>query len=54
MELKMINNRRKRGIFNLDQLFVQTQAKIWLGELLQVRFDDETSMADLIADGELL
>ncbi|XP_078155366.1 uncharacterized protein LOC144551317 isoform X2 [Carex rostrata] len=38
----------------LDHVFLQTQARIWLGEVLHVRFDDETSMADLIADGELL
>lgn len=50
----MIKNQRKMVIFNLDQLFIQTQAKIWLGEVLHVRFNEETTMADLIADGELL
>ncbi|URE08680.1 hypothetical protein MUK42_23588 [Musa troglodytarum] len=38
----------------LDDVFLQTQARIWLGEVLHIRFDEETPIADLLADGELL
>ncbi|MQM11528.1 hypothetical protein Taro_044437 [Colocasia esculenta] len=38
----------------LDDVFLQTQTRIWLGEVLHVRFDEETCIADLLADGELL
>ncbi|KMT13397.1 hypothetical protein BVRB_4g084310 [Beta vulgaris subsp. vulgaris] len=38
----------------LDDAFLQTQARIWLGELLQIRFDEQTNISDLLADGELL
>ncbi|XP_072990812.1 uncharacterized protein [Typha latifolia] len=38
----------------LDDVFLQTQARIWLGEVLHLRFNEETSVADLLADGELL
>ncbi|XP_015690818.1 protein OPAQUE10-like isoform X2 [Oryza brachyantha] len=32
----------------------QTQTKIWLGEVLHLRFDEDAIVADLLADGELL
>jgi mitogen-activated protein kinase kinase kinase 1 len=32
----------------------QKQTKIWLGEVLHLRFDEDVSVADLLADGELL
>ncbi|XP_066308042.1 protein OPAQUE10-like isoform X3 [Miscanthus floridulus] len=38
----------------LDEAFLQTKTKIWLGEVLHVRFDEDTLVADLLADGELL
>ncbi|XP_011011333.1 PREDICTED: uncharacterized protein LOC105115943 isoform X2 [Populus euphratica] len=38
----------------LDDVFLQTQARIWLGEVLQTRSDEQLPIADLIADGELL
>lgn len=38
----------------LDDAFLQTQARIWLGEVLQTRLDDNVNMSDLLADGELL
>ncbi|KAJ6936743.1 hypothetical protein NC652_011438 [Populus alba x Populus x berolinensis] len=38
----------------LDDVFLQTQARIWLGEVLQARSDEQLPIADLIADGELL
>ncbi|XP_020272754.1 uncharacterized protein LOC109847935, partial [Asparagus officinalis] len=38
----------------LDDVFLQTQTRIWLGEVLHIRFDEETAIADLLADGELL
>ncbi|KAJ8476145.1 hypothetical protein OPV22_019872 [Ensete ventricosum] len=38
----------------LDDVFLQTQARIWLGEVLHIRFDEGTPIADLLADGELL
>ncbi|KAK8969241.1 hypothetical protein KSP40_PGU005203 [Platanthera guangdongensis] len=31
-----------------------TQTRIWLGEVLHVRFDEDVGIADLLADGELL
>ncbi|KAG6500399.1 hypothetical protein ZIOFF_040244 [Zingiber officinale] len=33
---------------------IQTQTRIWLGEVLQFRIDEEMPIADLLADGELL
>ncbi|WVZ60220.1 hypothetical protein U9M48_010271 [Paspalum notatum var. saurae] len=38
----------------LDDAFLQTQTKIWLGEVLHLRFDEDVLVADLLADGELL
>ncbi|XP_043705141.1 uncharacterized protein LOC122654952 [Telopea speciosissima] len=38
----------------LDDVFLQTQARIWLGEVLHTRLDEETVIADLLADGKLL
>lgn len=38
----------------LDDAYLQTQARIWLGEMLQIRFDEQTDISDLLADGELL
>lgn len=38
----------------LDDVFLQTQTRIWLGEVVQVRFDEEITIADLLADGQLL
>ncbi|XP_058089635.1 uncharacterized protein LOC131236465 isoform X4 [Magnolia sinica] len=38
----------------LDDVFLQTQTRIWLGEVLHTRFDEETTIADLLADGEVL
>ncbi|XP_021742082.1 uncharacterized protein LOC110708293 [Chenopodium quinoa] len=38
----------------LDDAYLQTQARIWLGEVLQIRFDEQIDISDLLADGELL
>uniref|UniRef100_A0ACD5X3A8 Uncharacterized protein n=1 Tax=Avena sativa TaxID=4498 RepID=A0ACD5X3A8_AVESA len=38
----------------LDDAFLQKQTKIWLGEVLHLRFDEEILVADLLSDGELL
>uniref|UniRef100_A0A0E0D5B9 non-specific serine/threonine protein kinase n=1 Tax=Oryza meridionalis TaxID=40149 RepID=A0A0E0D5B9_9ORYZ len=38
----------------LDDAFLQKQTKIWLGEVLHLRFDEAVIVADLLADGELL
>ncbi|KAL5209675.1 hypothetical protein ABZP36_005298 [Zizania latifolia] len=38
----------------VDDAFLQTQTKIWLGEVLHLRFDEAVIVADLLADGELL
>ncbi|KAL6637069.1 hypothetical protein ACP70R_024641 [Stipagrostis hirtigluma subsp. patula] len=38
----------------LDDAFLQTQTKVWLGEVLHLRFDEDVLVADLLADGELL
>lgn len=38
----------------LDDAFLQTQARIWLGEVLQIRLDEELIISELLADGELL
>ncbi|XP_021630650.1 uncharacterized protein LOC110628335 isoform X5 [Manihot esculenta] len=38
----------------VDDVFLQTQTRIWLGEVLQTRLSDQLSIADLLADGELL
>ena len=33
---------------------IQTQTRIWLGEVLQTRLDEHLNISDLLADGELL
>ncbi|KAJ0961445.1 hypothetical protein J5N97_000194 [Dioscorea zingiberensis] len=38
----------------LDDVFLQSQTRIWLGEVLHERFGEEMAVADLLADGELL
>ncbi|KAJ0967990.1 hypothetical protein J5N97_024907 [Dioscorea zingiberensis] len=38
----------------LDDVFLQSQTRIWLGEVLHKRFGEEMAVADLLADGELL
>ncbi|XP_031493162.1 uncharacterized protein LOC116259469 isoform X2 [Nymphaea colorata] len=38
----------------LDDEFLQAQTRIWLGELLHLRFDVETSLPELLSDGDLL
>lgn len=38
----------------LDVEFVQTQAKIWIEQVLEKRFHDEDTLVDLLADGEIL
>ncbi|WCJ37703.1 Protein OPAQUE10 [Euphorbia peplus] len=38
----------------LDDVFLQTQTRIWLGEVLRTRLNEQRSIADLLADGELL
>lgn len=35
-------------------LLLQTQTRIWLGEVLQIRLDDQLVTSELLADGELL
>ena len=34
--------------------FIQTQTRIWLGEVLQIRLEQQMTVSDLLADGELL
>ncbi|KAL4632730.1 hypothetical protein ACB092_04G071300 [Castanea dentata] len=38
----------------LDDVFLQTQTRIWLGEVLQIRLEEQMAVSDLLADGELL
>lgn len=38
----------------LDDAFLQTQTRIWLGAVLQIRLDDQLIISELLADGELL
>uniref|UniRef100_A0A5B7C938 Calponin-homology (CH) domain-containing protein n=1 Tax=Davidia involucrata TaxID=16924 RepID=A0A5B7C938_DAVIN len=38
----------------LDDVFLQTQTRIWLGEVLHTRLDEQLHISDLLADGELL
>ncbi|CAA0839524.1 Unknown protein [Striga hermonthica] len=38
----------------LDEVFLQTQTRIWLGEVLCARFDEELNLSDLLQDGEIL
>lgn len=38
----------------LDVEFLQKQARIWLEAVLGERFDEDTTLADLLADGEIL
>lgn len=38
----------------LEDVFLQTQTRIWLGEVLHARFDEQLHISDLLSDGELL
>ncbi|KAJ8526853.1 hypothetical protein K7X08_029330 [Anisodus acutangulus] len=38
----------------LDDVFLQTQTRIWLGEVLNMRLDEHLHISDLLADGDLL
>ncbi|KAL1539026.1 mitogen-activated protein kinase kinase kinase [Salvia divinorum] len=38
----------------LDEVFLQTQTRIWLGELLNTRLDEDLALPDLLQDGEIL
>ncbi|KAK9691688.1 hypothetical protein RND81_09G212300 [Saponaria officinalis] len=38
----------------LDDAFLQTQTRIWLGEVLKIRLDEEMDISDILADGKLL
>lgn len=38
----------------VDDVFLQVQARIWLGEVLNTRLDEQMNISDLLADGELL
>ncbi|KAL2342864.1 hypothetical protein Fmac_004149 [Flemingia macrophylla] len=38
----------------LDDAFLQNQTRIWLGEVLQIRLDEQLIISELLADGELL
>ncbi|KAF3639415.1 putative glyoxylate/hydroxypyruvate reductase HPR3-like [Capsicum annuum] len=38
----------------LDDVFLQTQTRIWLGEVLNMRLDEHIDISDLLADGDLL
>ncbi|KAK9162166.1 hypothetical protein Syun_003068 [Stephania yunnanensis] len=38
----------------LDEVFLQTQARIWVGEVVHSRLNEDTPIADLLADGKLL
>ncbi|KAG6396268.1 hypothetical protein SASPL_142414 [Salvia splendens] len=38
----------------LDEVFLQTQTRIWLGELLNSRLDEDLALPDLLQDGEIL
>ncbi|MCD7466883.1 hypothetical protein HAX54_003962 [Datura stramonium] len=38
----------------LDDVFLQTQTRIWLGEVLNMRLDEHLLISDLLADGDLL
>ncbi|XP_004245671.1 uncharacterized protein [Solanum lycopersicum] len=38
----------------LDDVFLQTQTRIWLGEVLKMRLDEHLHISDLLADGDLL
>ncbi|KAG5593070.1 hypothetical protein H5410_043584 [Solanum commersonii] len=38
----------------LDDVFLQTQTRIWLGEVLKMRLDGHLHISDLLADGDIL
>ncbi|XP_028785099.1 uncharacterized protein LOC114741009 [Neltuma alba] len=38
----------------LEDAFLQTQTRIWLGEVLQIRLDENLVISEVLADGELL
>ncbi|KAG4998885.1 hypothetical protein JHK87_019957 [Glycine soja] len=37
----------------LDDAFLQTQTRNWLGEVLQIRLDGQLIISELLADGEI-
>jgi len=43
-----------RSLRSYHVLELQTQTRIWLGEVLQIRFDEQTNIGDILADGEIL
>ncbi|KAL5720630.1 mitogen-activated protein kinase kinase kinase [Ranunculus cassubicifolius] len=59
---RVVGRRDSLGLLNesfpsfrqLDDVFLQTQARIWLGEVLKTRLEEDTSIGDLLADGVLL
>ncbi|XP_019704444.1 uncharacterized protein [Elaeis guineensis] len=54
-EVVRVNESSPESSFReLDDVFLQTQARIWLAEVLHIRFDEEMAIAELLADGELL
>ncbi|GFP92820.1 hypothetical protein PHJA_001426300 [Phtheirospermum japonicum] len=38
----------------LDEVFLQTQTRIWLGEVINSRLDEDLNLSDLLQDGEIL
>ncbi|XP_038984754.1 uncharacterized protein LOC103715266 isoform X2 [Phoenix dactylifera] len=55
VEVVRVNESSPESSFReLDDVFLQTQARIWLAEVLHIRFDEEMAIAELLADGELL
>ncbi|CAN4127481.1 unnamed protein product [Withania somnifera] len=38
----------------LDDVFLQTQTRIWLGEVLNMRLSEDLHISDLLADGDIL
>ncbi|XP_073225936.1 uncharacterized protein [Cicer arietinum] len=38
----------------LDDAFLQNQTRIWVGEVLHIRLDEQLIISELLADGELL
>ncbi|EHA8590797.1 hypothetical protein COCNU_scaffold024428G000010 [Cocos nucifera] len=55
VEVVRVNESSPESSFReLDDVFLQTQARIWLAEVLHIRFNEEMAIAELLADGELL
>ncbi|XP_019458378.1 PREDICTED: uncharacterized protein LOC109358536 isoform X1 [Lupinus angustifolius] len=44
----------KSSFREIDDAFLQTKTRIWLGEVLQIRLNDQPIISELLADGELL